>query len=259
MSALSYLAKARVVLESLSSLLATDFSSRRFKDLPHARRLNELVANCFLLDESSAWQELYLLEYFEKHLREIETARPEVLQVFRREFRRAKLESQFFGLRFEAYVAASLIRKGVDFAKTESPDFSINGLSCCIECTTARVDGETSKDLSYKVTSAIRKKAGSASHRGDCLLFVDITNLLHASIFATANTLREETLLALNGTNFGAAVLFAHMFDADQCRLKTVYFREDNHLVGGDLLWFLDNNYPVIKERSYAFSFPRGG
>lgn len=255
----SYLVMAGSVAGSLSSILATDFSSHRFRDLPHVRRINNLVSKWFQGDIGSAWQDIYLLEYFEKHLREIEGARPEVLQVFRREFRRAKLESQFFGLRFEAYVAASLLRKGIGFAKTESPDFTLEGISCCIECTTTRVDDETSKNLSYKVTSAIRKKADSASHRSDCVLFIDVTNLLHTSLLATANTIREETRLALSGTDFGAAVLFAHMFDSGRGRVQTVYFREDNYTVGGGLLRFLDDFYPVSKNRSYAFSFPPGG
>ena len=182
------------------------------------------------------------------------------MQIFRREFRRAKVEAQFFGMRFETYVAASLIRKSVSFIKTESPDFLLDEFPCSIECTTTRViDGGVAADLSYKVASAIHKKAASSSHRNDCVLFIDITNILHTSLAATANTVREETHLALEGTEFGCAVLFAHMFNTDKGQLQTVYFREDNRSLSGGLLAFLNMHYPVTENRSYEFSFPRGG
>lgn len=256
---IDYLTKANSVANALSALLATDFSSHRFKSLPHSRRINNLAANYFLGDEASAWQELTLLQYFQKHLRELEVARPDLLQVFRRELRRAKLESQFFGLRFEVYVAASMIRKGVSFAKTESPDFYLDGFACGIECTTAWVEDGTSKDLSYKVTSAIRKKTESASHRHDCILFIDITNLLHKSFLATANKFLGETSMILADTDFSTIVLLAHMFNADLGRIQTVYYREDNDSLAGGPLLFLDTHFPVSEDRSYEFSFPRGG
>lgn len=260
MTTLDYLMKVGSVTSALSSLLATDFSNHRFEGLPHSRRVNELVANWFLGDKTSAWQELYLLEYFAKHLKEIERARPDVLQVFRREFRRARVEAQFFGLRFEAYIAASLSRKGVSFVKAESPDFRLADISCSIECTTTRmVDGGASDDLSYKVASAIRKKAASASHRNDCVLFIDITNILHTSLVATASSVRGETRLALEDTEFGCAVLFAHIFNSDNGQLQTVYYREDNSSLTGAPLAFLDMHYWVTENRSYEFSFPPGG
>lgn len=256
---IDYLIKANSVANALSALLATDFLSDRFKSLPHSRRISNLAANYFLGDEASAWQELSMLQYFEKHLREIEVARPDLLQLFRREFRRAKLESQYFGLRFEVYVAASLIRKGVSFSKTESPDFYLDGFACGIECTTAWVEDGKSKDLSYKVTSAIRKKAESASHRHDCILFIDITNLFHKSFLATANKFLEETRTTLVDTNFSAIVPLAHMFNDDLGKLQTVHYREDNDSLAGGPLLFLNTHFPVLEDRSYEFSFPRGG
>ena len=221
--------------------------------------MNDLVPNWFLGDHTSATKDLYLLEYFCKHLRELREMRPDVLQIFRKEFRRARVEAQFVGMRFEAYVAASFVRKHIRFVKSESPDFLLDDFPCSIECTTARVEQGSGQDLTYKVTSAIRRKAESASHRNDCLLFIDITNLLHTSLEATSTALREETRLAIEDTIFVGAVLFAHMFNQDNGQLQTIYFREDNRAPSAAQMAFLDLHYPISENRSYEFSFPRGG
>lgn len=204
--------------------------------------------------------DLYLLEYFAKHLREVGDATPSVLQTFRREFRRARTESQFFGLRFEAYVAASFVRKGIPFVKSETPDFRLENMRCNVECTTTHVTDENgTRDLSYKVVSAIRKKAESGSHCSDCALFIDITNLLHSSLVATSEAIRQEAAVAIHATEFFSVVMFAHMFNSDRKRLETVYFREDNQALGKEQQIFLDTHYPIVGDRSYGFHFPRSG
>jgi len=256
----AYLLQAASVSNRLSALLGTNFTHHRFEDLPHAQRVNNLVANWFLGEPRTAWRDLYLLEYFAKHLREVGDAAPDVLQIFRREFRRARTESQFVGLRFEAYVAASFIRKGILFDKSESPDFRLKELECNVECTTTLVtDDRTARDLSYKVVSAIRKKAESESHRSNCALFIDITNLFYSSLAATSDALRNEANAALRETEFFSVILFAHLFNSDRGRLETIYFREDNQALEKDQQAFLDAHYPILGDRAYDYFFPRSG
>lgn len=260
MNSNAYLLQAASVSSRLSALLRTDFSHHRFEELPHAQRVNSLLPKCFVGAPRTAWRDLYLLEYFAKHLREMDDAAPDLLQIFRREFRRSRTESQFVGLRFEAYVAASFIRKGIRFDKSESPDFRLKELGCNVECTTTMVtDERTDRDLSYKVVSAIRKKAKSESHRSDCALFIDITNLLYSSLDATSDALRNDANAALRETAFFSAILFAHLFNSDRGRLETVYFREDNQALDKNQKGFLDAHYPMPGDRAYDFFFPRSG
>lgn len=260
MNSYAYLLHAASVTSRLSALLGTDFTHHQIADLPHAQRLNNLIPKCFLGEPKTAWRDLYLLEYFAKHLQEVGDAAPDVLQIFRREFRRARTESQFVGLRFEAYVAASFIRKGIAFDKSETPDFRLKELGCSVECTTTLVtDERTARDLSYKVVSAIRKKAKSESHRSTCALFIDITNLLYSSLAATSDALRHDANVALRQTEFFSVIFFAHLFNSDCSRLETVYFREDNQALEKNQQDFLDAHYPIHGDRVYDFFFPPSG
>lgn len=169
-----------------------------------------------------------------------------------------KLSLSVFDSRHMLLLVSS--EKKLASASLKAPIFVLNGVDCDVECTTAFVTGDRpDHDLSYKVVSAVRKKAESGSHRSNCALFIDITNLLHASLAATSDALLSDTRAALLATKFFSVILFAHVFNSDLKRLETIYFREDNDGLEDDQRNFLDTHYPIVGDRAYEFYFPRSG
>ncbi|WP_156970110.1 hypothetical protein [Arenimonas malthae] len=204
--------------------------------------------------------ELLRLSYLAKHLKEIEQADNELLLHFRREFRRAGSAASYFGARFEAYIAASLIRSGVSFRKSEAPDFLILDSKLGIECTSARLASANGKlDLDYKIQSAINKKAQSASNRSEVALAIDITNLAyHGGLSKLADT-RAATAEALSDTRFGSAVLFTYLFNYELSRYETNYARIDSASITPELNALLNTLYPVTGHEVRRFSIPNEG
>lgn len=208
-------------------------------------------------NESEA--DLTKLAYFGKHLNEIEGYSMDMLRQFRQGFRRAITSSQFHGLRFEVYVAASLIRKHISFEKSESPDFFIHQPKFGIECSSVRIDSPKPADLSYKVASVIRKKMKSASHRPDVALFIDITNILHNSPLEYINQIRPAACKAVSESNFCSSILFTHQFNGDLGQYETTYLREDSPRIEQKFKLLLDIHYPVGSHRIYNFHIPTEG
>ncbi len=199
------------------------------------------------------------LAYFCKHLGEIEGHSMDMLRQFRQGFRRAITSSQFHGLRFEVYVAASLLRKQIRFEKSEAPDFIIYQPSFCIECSSVRIDSPKQSDLSYKVASVIRKKMKSASHRPDVALFIDITNVFHNSPLEYINQIRPAAFKAVSESNFCSTILFLHQFNGDIGQYETAYLREDSPRIEPQFKSLLDLHYPVGSHKVYNFHIPAEG
>lgn len=120
MTTAKYRTQVASISAALSELLGVNLSSGHARRSPHFSRVIAALSNWRTVETASDWRKLHLLGYFGKHLEEIRLHRPEVLDIFRRDFRRARIESQYVGLRFEVYVAASLSRKRVSFKKIRS-------------------------------------------------------------------------------------------------------------------------------------------
>ena len=65
----------------------------------------------------------------------------------------------YFGVRMEIKIAASLIDKGMNFTKTESPDFTIDEYGIYLECTSIHKFDVSSTKLTDKIRSAILEKS----------------------------------------------------------------------------------------------------
>jgi len=204
--------------------------------------------------------ELIKLAYLAKHLGEIEEADPKLLSHFRREFRRSGKILSYYGIRFEAYIAASLIRSGVQFIKSETPDFLIAESKLGLECTSTRVNaGHGKSDLTYKIQSALTKKAKTASNRPEIALLIDITNIAHNLIDFDIQAIRTAIYSSLLETKFGAVVLFVHLFNHDLSQYETNYLRIDGQTIISSLKSLLDHLYPLKVHEVREYKIPTEG
>lgn len=204
--------------------------------------------------------ELLRLIYLVKHLKEIEGFRPELLSHFRRELRRTGNPDSYFGVRFEVYIAASLIRGKVDFIKHEAPDFLIKNGEIGLECTSVRIQNYLNKkDYSYKVKSAVRKKTKSKSNRPEVALIIDVTNIAYSEKSPDIQRLRQTASDALATSEFGSVVLFIHMFNHQLKRIESNYIRSDSEGILAELKQTLDLLYPFGKHRVSSFVIPKEG
>jgi hypothetical protein len=81
------------------------------------------------------------LDMLRKNLREIKDYDENVFRQFKRLIKRSNKIDDFFGIRFELNISATLIREKISFLKSESPDFLVqnNIGSAAIECTSTRI------------------------------------------------------------------------------------------------------------------------
>jgi len=110
------------------------------------------------------------------NLRQIQGHDRRMLAVLKRQLFTSN-EDTYFGVRLEISVAASLIRAGRTFLKTESPDFTIESEpdSVFVECTSIHLTRPTTtaEDLYSKLTSAVRAKGATSYCNARTALFID--------------------------------------------------------------------------------------
>ena len=199
--------------------------------------------------------ELLRLGFLVKHLREIEQARPQLLQEITKPMRKAGPNDSFYGFRFETNIAASLIRHGAVFDKSEAPDFLLTAshAGLAIECGSAHIrNTERTADPLLKVAAAVRKKSKKAYSANTTALFLDITNLYYALAKSASLRSKEEVRRAatrnLKKSGFGSIVLFSYLVDnvdKQDKQLVSNYIRADSEGINPRLLSFLDDHYPT--------------
>lgn len=206
---------------------------------------------------------IYKLLYFVHKLTEISEYDNELLQQFKKSIR--KTPENFNGIRFEISTAASLIRKKVNFNKTESPDFEIvNGTSVThyIECGSIRVTKKKKgQDLLYKIGSVIRQKSKKPYCNAKTALFIDATNIFYNKGIKAGqeNYARNYITEQLEQSNYGTIILNVNLFNQDKNHYGSNYMRIDNKKIDDNLLCMLDKHYPLGDERIYKFSFSSEG
>lgn len=195
--------------------------------------------------------QLARLTIFVKNLKEIEAKKPGLINYFRKEIKKGGSADNFFGVRFEINIAASLIRKDIDFTKQESPDFSFvfNSDPLAIECSSVRIRSEKdTSDYNYKISSCINKKERSGYHNSKTALFIDTTNLFYETLSKNdvpdLDVMRTTVRKSMSKNSYGNITLFTYFFDIAKKQYQSNYARIDHELIDKNLKDFMDTYFP---------------
>jgi hypothetical protein len=127
----------------------------------------------------------------------------------------------FYGDKFELSIAVSLLEKGIEYTKTESPDFKVefNKQELFIECGSAQFDFDSTPDqkgIYTKLKKTLISKMNERYSSPDTALFVDITNLFYHANEIKEHLTNHDLLEILTSANrnvkseqiFGVVVMF---------------------------------------------------
>jgi hypothetical protein len=205
------------------------------------RRTLELhnAGRCFERDV-----ELARLALLARQLREIETARPDVLDT---DLRRRLLGARddYHGARQEVTVARALIQAGLQFEHEPKgrPDFVVQGPAgeAGIECTSVHLQRPKAGNLAYKPQSAMRAKAAKPYAGPSVALGIGTTNVERVDELD-----RLELAGPLAATPYGSLFLFTSLvnLDVDPPAFESNYRRTDALSITPELLGLLDALWP---------------
>ena len=183
-----------------------------------------------------------------QHLRRIETYDKSLLRHFRKQiYDSAHNWENYFGVRMEINVAASLVKKGIRFMKGESPDFTVPSSGVSIECGSAHVQGPKYVHPLAKLRSVIADKASKPYSNSNTALFLDFTNIQFAlGPVPDERAIRKSEVVGILdslGASLGSVVCFCY-FMADDKTFQSNYSRMDAHSISHELSAFLNAHYP---------------
>jgi len=210
--------------------------------------------------------EMAKLALFERHLLTIK-ARPDVLRVFAQRMRSPDAWNQYFGTRLEVNIAASLLRKGVEFEKTEPPDFTIHwhGNQLLLECGSAHLTERKDTDVRYKLDSVIHEKSAKPYCCPAAALCIDGTNILFSAAYNDVAWTKAELVqyircsLRRHSSAFGSVLVFTYIIDRNRRRFESNYLRIDNAAPDVALVSFLDEFYPRGEHHVDSWAYPNYG
>jgi len=176
---------------------------------------------------------------------------------FKKELHRTSVDN-YFGLRLEIRVAASLIASNTAFQKAETPDFVLLGLpSTGIECTSTHLqlkDTTEPSQVVYKVIRAIDEKTGFKYKTESNILAIDVSNLLFHEGHEACNKIladKDKTLPILkehvNSSIFQSMLYFSYAWKAFEDKgitLQSFYSRIDKDGADPEAIRFLDSRFP---------------
>jgi len=179
---------------------------------------------------------------------------------FVKELRREPLPLQnYFGLRLELKMAASLFKANISFKKTETPDFILTKLSNVgIECTSAHINLSSIKQptqVLYKIEAALKNKSSYTYKTSFNILAVDVSNLLFhegqekcLAIIADMDKSRPILTPKVNESIFQSLLYFYYVAtpvkNSNGVTLTSYYVRIDRSKINLDCKRFLDIKYP---------------
>jgi hypothetical protein len=165
--------------------------------------------------------EAFRIGIFAMQLEAIKQKDEDLFRYFRRKLRRIS-EKEYFGFRLEVQTVSIFYQMNIKFRKRESPDFSVEygGAEVFVECCSINLDEPRSKDVSYKVMSALTDKGRSPYANKKTALFLDYTNIFFNSVVSGVR-LDLETLSAdikekIDTLNFGAIILEANLMHIER-------------------------------------------
>jgi hypothetical protein len=131
-------------------------------------------------DFQSCLGEMFQLELFAKWLADVNSTRPDVFEVFKSKLYQCATIDNYAGLHMEARIASSLVRKGLPFEYQKRADFSVQGGSIYIECSSVWPDTSREKDYRDRVASKIAKKNRMGYAAPNAVLAIEVTSVLAA-------------------------------------------------------------------------------
>lgn len=201
-----------------------------------------------------------------KHLKSIENYDNSLLKYFRRELKRADTTDQFYGIRFEVNIAASLIQKDISFKKQDPLDFIIyyNSNKIGVECGSTRIRKKVDNpDLYYKIGSTINSKISKPYSDSSTSLFIDMTNLIHSILKAEGkpdfDKIREKVKSNISNKDFGSVILFTYLYIYSKSRFESNYIRVDNSNIDNELNDLLNIHYSKGDHNVTDFDIPWEG
>jgi hypothetical protein len=201
------------------------------------------------------------MAFLRNDLEYIKNNSPEILENYRQEFEQAS-DDQYYGLRTEIGITASLLKKDLDIVVQESPDYEIRhrGGSIAAEATSKHLSDLKDRDLTYQVLRAIRTKCEKDYSSPNTILFVDITNVLWSMMamdrkFDT-DELKQSIRDEMQDDDYGTVLLLGYY--GDESSFRRVYVRVDNNPTD-DLEEFLAEYYPFEELDPGEISQPPAG
>jgi hypothetical protein len=200
-----------------------------------------------------------------KNLAEVREHSPDYFESFKSRIKKAVKGDNYYGVRFELNIAATLARHNVSFEMPDPPDFLIPGFGeeVTIECTSARRRKRAPKQsYFYKIESAAGKKSRKTYTCSGTAVFVDITNLVFTTLQHNKSLLdlidRHKLSSMCEEHEYGSLILFD--YETQGSGIASVYYRIDCPAISPDLRAFLNEYFPFgHHDHSDGFLVPAEG
>ena len=198
-------------------------------------------------------------KFVSEDLQKVKDHDPKLHREFKKGLKRIRENKDYFGWRMEVRMASALISKGVLFEKSETPDFLMPDKSGIgIECTSCHLKlgkSQNPKELTYKISSAIKGKSQHKYAVSRVLLAIDISNLLfHEGKEDFPIILADKDKGALGIQNeldtspFDGLLAFGYAWThapvGNGATLKSYYWRLVSATASSECIGFLDRWYP---------------
>lgn len=241
------------VLDQLKTLIGLTLSDATHPLVSHLISAEQKYHDNRLIGLAEATYVKFAIEDLEI----VRQKKPDLFRHFKKELRRTSIDN-YYGLRLEIRIAASLTAKNARFGKTETPDFILTDLpSAGIECTSAHLNLQDSTEpsqVAYKVVRALEEKATFKYKTVNNILAIDVSNLLfHEGHEACAKSLADKDkafpLLKdhVNRSNFQSMLYFSYAWKAFEDKgiiLTSFYTRIDKDGADQNIAGFLDSQFP---------------
>jgi hypothetical protein len=179
---------------------------------------------------------------------------------FRKKLLRCSADN-YFGLRLELRIAATLLIRKVPFNKSEAPDF-ILGSNVGIECTSAHLDLRdlnNPNDVFYKVKAAMAQKSDYHYKTNSTILAIDVSNLLfhegqEQCVQILADKDKSTPLIKgmIDDSPFQSVLYFYYAWiplpSTNDVKLQSSHVRVDRENIDSPSKAFLDSQYPFGDE-----------
>ena len=235
----------------IEKLLAVEQAYRSLIPAQQTNRLDPVTLVLKYLTDNRlehAKGEIFALEFFCKHLRDIKNLHPDVFNEFVKRMLLCVQPDNYYGLRMEARIASSLARKRLNFNLQERPDFNVGNGEFFIECGSVWPNSfKNSKDYRERVISTINSKNKKRYAAQNTILAIEITSVVGAMI--NQGRLDEDTdfhgylFYLANEMNYGSILLFSTVFSGEHNQILSAYDRIDSPRIDQSLFSVMEKYF----------------